>query len=303
VRAAFDALSGGGKTDLLDEGSAFWAGLTDEPVHGAFGGLGSAWLTRTLVIKPYATAPWAGVAVEAVDEILRRHVKAADKRLRAEQVEKIELRVNFLTWAADAAGAGIGGTSPVANTWSLARAVGVLIARHSLSPADLTPDALTEKAADIEHVASRVEVVHDWSLSIAAVEGITRPLGATLAGRGPARLRQVRTRLKEAGGWPRWHADDLLPILQARPDRILRELRASPGDLGAVDLETFRWHLPVQVKLYTTRGGWWPERRALPRGSVPTGDLESIALARHGKDAALADASGAADSWVRELLS
>ncbi len=295
-----------GSLDLLDEGSSFYGPLSQTPLHGAYGGLGRAWLTRTLVIKPEAVMAWGGVAIQGVHEILKRHVKASDKRLRAEQVERIEVRVGLLPWAMDHVAAGADSHSPVALAWSLKRAIGVLVARHDLRPADLTPEALAEKAADIEHVVSRVEVVHDWALSVSTVEGFTRVLGPLFAGLSPMQLRHVLSRLKEAGGWPEWHRADLWPLVRARPDRVVRNLQAADGDLGDIDLASFRWQLPIEVKLYTTRGGWWPERRALPSGSVTTGDIEAVALAKHGgADAsALAGVDGRADAvaWVGDLL-
>ncbi len=307
ARAAFAALAGGtGDTTILDEGSAFYGPLTGQPLLGAFGGLGRAWLTRTLVIKPEAGMAWAGPALQGIAEILRRHVRAADKRLRADQVERIEIRAGLLPWAMDQAGTEVDVRSPGALAWNLKRAVGVLIARHALLPADLTPDALAERAEDIERVASRVEVVHDWALTLATVDSFTRSLGPLFSGLSPLQLREIRTRLKDTGGWPEWHRTDLLPILRARPDRVLRNLRVAQADLGEVDLTAFRWQIPVEIKLYTTRGGWWPERRALPQGSVATGDIEAVALAKHGgaEAAQLLEASPdrRATEWVTELL-
>jgi 2-methylcitrate dehydratase PrpD len=296
-----------GRVDLLDEGSAFYPPLSQQPLHGAWGGGGRTWLTRTLVVKPEAAASWAGVALEGVAEILRRHVKAADKRLRAEQVERIEVRAGLLPWAMDRAGADVDARSPVSLAWSLKRALGVLVARHALTPAELTPAALAEKAGDIEHVSSRVEVVHDWGLTLSTLEGLTRTLSPLLARLSPRQLRQVQGRLDEAGGWPGWHRQDLWPIVRARPDRVLRNLQARQGDLGDVDIAGFRWQIPVDIKLYTTRGGWWPERRAVPAGSVAAGDIEAVALAKHGGPKASQLASVPADTdaaaWVEELLS
>ncbi|MFN7146504.1 MAG: hypothetical protein ACK4YP_22205, partial [Myxococcota bacterium] len=309
ARAAFDAVArarGAGRLDLLDEGSSFYGPLSEQPLHGAYGGLGKTWLTRTLVIKPEAVMAWAGVAVEGVAEILKRHVKAADKRLRAEQVEKIEIRAGLLPWAMDKVGSDVDARSPGALAWSLKRAIGVLVARHDLRPQDLTAAALEEKAGDIEHVASRVEVVHDWALTVNTVESFTRHLGPLFARLSPLQLRQVRARLREADGWPQWHRQDLWPIVRARPDRVVRNLQARQGDLGDVDLTAFRWQIPVEIKLYTTRGGWWPERRSLPLGTAATGDIEAVALAKHGgADAAAlaaADARSDATAWVKGLL-
>jgi 2-methylcitrate dehydratase PrpD len=307
--AAVEAASAGrGAPDLaiLDAESRFYAALCEFPLMGAYGGLGRSWLTRTLVVKPDAAMAWAGVAVQGVHEILERHIKAADKRLRSDQVERIELRVGLLPWAMDAAGDELEGFSPAGLAWSIKRALAVLIARHGLRPEDLTPAALAEKRDEIEQLAQKVQVVHDWSLSVATVEHFTRVLGPLFTGMNPLQLRAVRTRLKAAGGWPRWHREDLWPIARSRPDRVLWNLRAPPGDLGDVDLDAFRWHLPIEVKLYTTRGGWWPERRALPLGSVATHDIEAVALAKHGGAAAntalAAPADAPADRWVAELL-
>ncbi|MFZ5479200.1 MAG: hypothetical protein ACOZNI_20720 [Myxococcota bacterium] len=306
AEAAKQAIGRTGDLALLEPSSAFWAPLCQRPLHGAFGGLGHAWLTRTLVVKPHAAMAWATVAVQAVHEILKRHVKAADKRLRADQVERIEIRAGLLPWSMDVAADPLDPQSPTGLAWSLKRAIGVLVARHGLTAQDLTPEALAEKADDIAAVASRVEVVHDWALTLQTVEHFTRVLGPLFAGLSPMELRGVRSRLKETGGWPRWTTGDLLPIARARPDRVLRNLRVAPGDLGDVRLDEFRWHLPVEVKLYTTRGGWWPERRALPLGSVPTKDVEAVALAKHGGEGARAalDAPGGADAagWVAGML-
>jgi 2-methylcitrate dehydratase PrpD len=306
VRAATQAVAQGaaGRTDLLDEGSSFYTELCLEPLLGAYAGLGSVWLTRTLVVKPYAVSPWGGVAVEGVSEILRRHIKAADKRLRAEQVEKIEVRTSLFPWGMDQAAGSVDERSPIAVATSIKRAIGVLVARHDLRPADLTTDAIHEKSTEIQHVAERVEIVHDWALSVNSVESLTRSLGPILAGLSPIQLRQVRTKLKDTGGWPRWHRQDLWPIVRSRPDRVLRNLQGERGDLGGVDIDTFRWSLPVEVKLYTTRGGWWPERRSLPQGTVAGGDIEAVALSKHGGSPALLDVDGAssAAAWVKELL-
>lgn len=294
-----------GQADLLEASSPFWQPLCDAPLMGAFGGLGSAWLTRTLVLKPQAVMAWACVPVQAVAEILARHVKAAEKRLRPDQIERIEVRVGLLPWAMDTASGSLG-EMPAAFTWSLKRAIGTLVTRHDLRPADLTAAALAERQADIADVAARVEIVHDWSLTVATLEHFTRVLGPLFADLGAAGLRGVRQRLRDAGSWPALGPEDVLPLVKARPDRVLRNLRARPGDLGDVDLAEFKWHQPVEVKLYTTRGGWWPERRAVPRGTVPAGDIEAVALGRHGGEAAgtLLATRGDADAatWVQGLL-
>ena len=55
---------------------------------------------------------------------------------------------------------------------------------------------------------------------------------------------------------------------------MARLLRAAIGlrkvaavELTQVDVASWQLHLPVEIQLYTTRGGRWPERRSLPEGS------------------------------------
>ncbi len=269
----------GGPTDLLDPGGSWWAPRTRRPLHGAFAGLGEVWLTRTLLVRAFPGLVWGATALESVDEILRRHVKAADKRLRADQVERVELRVNAHTWAMHrAAGADLASALP--------RSIAVLVARHSLSPADLAPAALAERATEIDALAARVTVEHDWGLTLAAHERLARALGPLFGGWSSAR--DARRGLELDGGLPPFSIDDLPRIVRARPDRVAAALRVRPGDLTACDLDAFRWALPVEVRVHTTRGGSWPERRSLPLGTgaeaearliAPSG-REALALAR-----------------------
>jgi hypothetical protein len=43
--------------------------------------------------------------------------------------------------------------------------------------------------------------------------------------------------------------------------------RAAAVELPHIDVASWQLHLPVEIQLYTTRGGRWPERRSLPEGS------------------------------------
>ena len=75
----------------------------------------------------------------------------------------------------------------------------------------------------------------------------------------PAQVRTVRAALKSAGRWP--GLSGVASALGARPDRLL-----APAEPAGRPL---RW--PVQVKLYTTRGGWWPERRQEAENTLADG--------------------------------
>ena len=63
--------------------------------------------------------------------------------------------------------------------------------------------------------------------------------------------------------------------------------------------EKFRWEEPVEVKLYTNRGGWWPERRALPRGVGE--DAEAVGSEKGALTPLSADSVVTATDWLAEL--
>jgi hypothetical protein len=304
--------TGHGNHALLDPASPFWSRLTPHPLHGALGGTGRAWLTRTLLVRAHPGLLVGAVAVEAIQEVLRRHVKAADKRLRADQVERIEVRVGAQAHAAEVAALALAGGSDIGVAASVARSVGVLVAHHALEPsvlggahapmADGGPSS-AERAAEAEAVASRVQIVHDWGLTVRAHEKMAQVLAPLLG--GPGALRRAPALFDD--GLPPFAAQDVAAALRARPDRLLRTLRTPAGDLGAVDLSTFQWHAPVEVKLYTTRGGWWPERRALPLGNGD--DRSALALSRfedearpRAAEALSAVGSTTAAVWLEGLL-
>jgi len=201
------------------------------------------WLSRALVLPRLCVPAPLATAVEGVEEILRRHVKAADKRLRAEQIERIEVRVPFPTWAMER-------KHPM-----IADLVGRMVAFHALGPEERASTTTVsegnslDKAPEIDEVAARVEVIHDWALSIGLVRSAIPYVGTLRA----SHYSSMRKLLKSNGVWPGVLPADIWSVLQAGPS-ALKGAHAAPG-------APLSW--PVQIKLYTTRGGWWPERRHL----------------------------------------
>jgi hypothetical protein len=201
------------------------------------------WLTRALVLPRLCVPAPLATAVEGVEEILKRHVKAADKRLRAEQIERIEVRVSFPTWAMER-------KHPM-----IADLVGRMVAFHALGPDERASTTTVsegnslDKAAEIADVAARVEVIHDWGLSVGLVRSAIPYVGVLRV----SHYRSLRKLLKSNGIWPGVLPADLWSVIQAGPGP-LKGSQAAPG-------APLSW--PVQIKLYTTRGGWWPERRHL----------------------------------------
>ncbi len=257
------------------------------PLPGALDGLDKVWLTRTLVVPRFAVPPWATVVTEGLDEILQRHVKAAEKRLRADQVERIDVRVPWLQW----------GREQTPHPDALAHLIGILVSFHALGAEERRDPSA--RADEVAWVTNTVVITHDWAASLRLVEATARGLRPLLGGFGLGEYRAVRGATKAAGGWPGWTLADLGALLRAGPDKAWSARRGPRGPLAEVDVANFVWTFPVELKLYTSRGGWWPERRSAPVG---TGDgLEKVVRGRstHDVDAVLALPD---DAPAQELL-
>ena len=268
------------------------------PSLDPWSGGGSVWLTRTLLVPRFPGTPWANVALEALDVILVRHLKASEKRLRADQVERIELRTAFSPAATEEGSRGW--AAPALGAWSIAEAFGVMVAHHELGPEWIDAGAAPDKVADIAAVASRVEIVHDWRLNVRKGRVAAETLGPLLGEVGVLTVLRAAKPLfvgrPTLEGWG--------PMLGERPWAIVQGLLRK-GGLPACTLEGAQFW-PTDLKLYTTRGGWWPERRSMPSGGGES--LEAAAKARYGHDTRadiLLAAPGAqpAAEWVAELLS
>lgn len=244
------------------------ASLAEELLDQAFTGLGDCWLGRTTSFSLFPGHLFTQVPVQAVQEILRRHVKAADKRLRIDQIDRIEIRSHALTVGlakSQLSGRPLDSASVCAD---LRRQIGTLFVTHELDAASIRSEELDRHSEAIEWVAERVELIHDWPSTLALVQSMRESM-SPLYGTIPLRDIWKTSRSSEHGfGW-----SGLLPptdqwreVLKARPDRLLTS--TTPGtDLSEVDERAFRYCLPTEVKLFTTRGGWWPERRDTPEGA------------------------------------
>lgn len=256
-----------------------------------------SWLTRQLGVGRFPGLPANTVALDGLDVILGRHLRAGEKRLRLDQVERIEVRVAFGPEAMQSA---VGALSPPSlGAYSLAEAMALLVAHHELGVGWLEAGASGERAADVAGLAERVSVVHDWKLSVRKALALSAALGPVLGGQG--RRKAVRAGLSRLNGLP--DADAVLAALREQPWTLFAGLGRT-GGLEACELESAAvW--PTEIKLYTTRGGWWPERRRAATGVGS--DLEAAARARFGNDTAASallslPLSTPAQSFVAELL-
>ena len=302
--------------DLLDDRDGPLAAACWVPLRHAFTGLGQAWFTGALAFRNDPLHVFAQVPVQAVMEILQRHIKAADKRLRADQVDRVEVFTGAPGWLLAKHMDALPGLTADRVVASIRRGIGWAVAGHDLSTAALTPAALAPLADRITHVARRVEVRHDYTRTAAMADHAVEVVAPLLSGLTRAELAHVGARARAFHGHrlPAPGPMQLLQLVQQRPDRLLERLRYAPHDLAQSRLDQWQDQLGVEVRVHTTRGGSWPERRLLPEGSPgwPWQDTADRVRARFAQgDPERADAAvtlqstpsgDEAEGWVEALL-
>src|SRR5439155_6476151 len=211
----------------------------------AFGGLGDVWLTDTLAFKP---RPGCAYLQAAVDAALRADVAPGE-------VRAIEIAAGYLTVAMESLGARAG-PGPVGVTFSAARSVAIALLAGRLTHEELDPEWLHEHEQAIGDLARRTRIRHDWTLTLATLEGASAG-GASLRdiplGQWPAvlrRLRELRVDSPSSG--------DLRAL--ARDPTLIRRLRRalvghrSEGGTAALDTGALRMTFPCHVALRLRNG-------------------------------------------------
>ncbi len=276
------------------------------PLRAAFTGLGQAWLSETLAFKLDPLALHAQVPVQGVREILNRHIKAADKRLRPDQVERIEIS----TTALSAAMAHRHWTlRPSTVPHSIRHAIGVLVVTNELTTEHLDERWLAENREKIGAVAGRVTVTQDAGRSVQWLASLVEVATPLFAGVTFDELKQVMQKARRQYDVASMKSrSGVLAWVKARPDRLYDRIRYSTGDLGTARLDELQYRCDTEVKLFTTRGGSWPERRSLPEGSPGWSWDETVqrTLRRHGapdvEGLLNAPGSGNGSQWVASIL-
>ena len=269
-----------GPLDILDDRDGLLGALSWVPLRAAFTGLGQAWLTETLAFGLSPVHPFNAPAVQAVDEILNRHIRAADKRLRVDQFDKVEIDCSAPTFALANMRARHPGQDPASIPSCVKTAIGVLVGEHELGPAQLEQSYLDQHRDNIAKVAAKVEVRHDWNRTLDLLEHGVEALAPLFAGVTSKELRTLGMRASGVYGGLPIGASDVLTLVRRRPGRLQERIKYTTGNLADADLDQWQYRYTCEVKLYTTRGGSWPERRVVAWGSPgwPWADTQARVL-------------------------
>jgi MmgE/PrpD N-terminal domain len=210
------------------------------------GGLGEVWLTDTLAFKPH---PGCAYLQAAVDAALRADVPAAE-------VEAIDVEAGYLTVAMERLGAA-GGLTPVGVGFSAARSIAVALLAGRLTHRELSPAWLSEHAEDVESLAARIHVRHDWEATLATLHGPV-DAGASLRDVPASAWPRVLRRMRELGmAKAALSREDLRALVARRGLRreLLRLLRSGrPGGIAALDTSRMRMSFPSRLRIRLRSG-------------------------------------------------
>jgi len=199
-------------------------------------GLSEVWYMMT--IRPVSTKGplhWM-TAIQSVEEILGRHVKAASKRLRYQQVERIEISVPHM----------FEGSADGVLEW-----VSKFILTHNWGGEHDDIQWCTQMATPIRELSSKIECKFAPSMTEKMFTQMLIELPDLFVG----------TSIQQAA-----HVTKLpLTWMSVRSHRILKkaiqDCQYANGVPTQAQLNAFKFQIPVEVRLMTTRGGTWPERR------------------------------------------
>jgi 2-methylcitrate dehydratase PrpD len=248
VRAALLAADGvTGPLDVIEHrrGLLTHFAFVRRPVM--LGALGAVWLTDTLAFKP---RPGCAYLQAAVDAVLQAGVSP-------DEVASVRVRAGYLTATMEKLAPSQLGT-PASVNFSTARSVAVALIAGRLTHEELAPDWLAARREQVESLASRVSVQHDWPLTVEMLRGTLAAGGS--AGDVPTRAwRTVLGRLKQTGmSDVALQARDLVellgqPRLLADIARLVASTRRRDG-IAALDTDKLRLAFPSTVRIELTSG-------------------------------------------------
>jgi hypothetical protein len=289
-----------GCLDILEAPGGLLEASSSLPLHHAFSGLGQGWLTETLSIPRWPGPPAWHSVLDGVSEVLKRHIKAADKRLRPDQVQRIKVAVPAPAIVQDRWMARYGLRSSLGLGHAIRHAVGALVVDHEFDETTLASTGWPERRDCYGAVASRVVVEHSLDLSLDAMANMVNTAAPLIGGINESEWRALHSRLDS--GLVHWDFGGVRSLVKHRPDKWLGQLKHASRNLGDARLGEWQYRMGAKVSVYTIRGGNWPENIATPVGSPGTSWNALVDTVLEGFGKGNPDRLAAA-SWVWESSS
>jgi|GEM_PF-5278823 len=199
-------------------------------------GLSEIWYVSSIrPVSSKGSLEWL-TAIQSVEEILQRHLKAASKRLRYQQVDRIVLTVPHIFQNSDAG----------VREW-----IAKYILTYEWSNQHEDVDWNKEMVTAIRMLVSKIDVVYAPALTEKLFAQLLIELPDLFVGVSLEQLADVAALPIQWNSF-RSHTS----IRQA-----VKGCAYASGKPTQAQLDSFHVQVPVEVRLMTTRGGTWPERR------------------------------------------
>lgn len=203
--------------------------------------LGTVWFSDSIQKVDALGDLYALPAIQSIEEILQRHVRAASKRLRGDQIHNIRIVLPQFFENQDVS--------------ALKQWIARLIIAHEWTDEMLNPQWLQQHTQSLRHLENRVHIEYSAQANQVLLQNLLEQFSGVLAGTSPMLLKGLFQ-------LPSYDWSTPKQVLQSHKVRQkLSDLVYATRDLNRISWNNLQIPIPTEVELFTTRGGKWPERR------------------------------------------
>ncbi len=181
VISAFLASEGlRGPVDIIECGGGFWENFSYVPLPVMMSGLGKAWVSDTIAIKPYPGCAYITACVEAALSLLEEIKNRRGRELICADIEEIEVRAGLLTLMMEQASKKYGSfkdLTPPSINFSAAKSIAIALLSGDLSGFQFDDRFIEENRDEILKIAAKVNLIHDPELTLKFIREIDTNLG------------------------------------------------------------------------------------------------------------------------------
>jgi 2-methylcitrate dehydratase PrpD len=285
IRSAKLAAAGlGGKLDIIEHPKGWLSRFTFHPLPEMFTGFGKAWVTDTLTYKQYPGCAYIDSTIDALRGVLQDYQKTNKAALNISTIKQIEIKATFLTFEMDRMSKEFIDREkllPININFAIPENIAIALITGELQADTLDESFLQQQREQINELAAKVQLDHDWVQTIDLVMEMTDhldlPALASSLDLGEARrLRNEFSRhlghsvkLGELGKYRQ------LPQQQQRfikgfLKRLARQLfkrNERSFDLGSADLEAMKMPFSSRVTIKLADGRSFSRLKKIPDGA------------------------------------
>ena len=302
VQAAVLASEGmTGPRGVLDQDGGFYEVFSYHPIRGAWEGLGTSWVTESLAIKLYPGCAYLDSALDALERILGRVEAERGQALAPSDIDRIIVRATLVTQEMERLSRlfGAGSLHPTLLNFSVRYSFAWRLLQGSLSPRELTREAVRRREAELRSLAGRIHLVPDTRLNSLLIESLVEKAGLGRIVREMG-VRGIASVLRKASD--RYAIADLLSGERTRSGQsegaagarkesrgrartiarlassvlLARSRRFSLGDLRP---EEFEFPFGSRVLVYLKDGSVFEDEQQVPTGAPGNRSVDLISVA------------------------